>query len=363
MKIAATEVVPFAIPYRRPLALAHGETTHHRAALISITDDAGNTGNGELAPGPGCDASTLARAAEEASKQLHAMQSLDLDPSSVPDLAAAGNGIPGVEAALLDLAALHMRVPMIGLFGRTPNQPLLVPVNAMIDRRSDATALSAVDEAIAAGVRCIKIKLDPQHHAHGSGWIRTVRLNHPELGIRIDCNGAWQPAEARDALRALEPLDIEYVEQPCATLEELAELRRHTSIPIAADESLTTLTDIDRCIDIAAADVLVLKPTRIGFAISVKAIELAAAAECGVVVTSNLETSIGIGAATHIAALAMEMAPKNPARAHGLATASLLAGDLVERSLEPNRGVVTLAAPRGIGVTPSAELLRKWRDA
>jgi O-succinylbenzoate synthase len=158
--------------------------------------------------------------------------------------------------------------------------------------------------------------------------------------IRVDANGAW-PVE--EAVRALVRLDraaggLEYAEQPCATVEELAAVRRRVSVPIAADESIRRADDPYRVRDLQAADVAVLKVQPLG---GVRAC-LRIAEEIGlpVVVSSALETSVGIAAGVALAAALPELP-----YACGLATVQLLADDVATDPLLPEGGSLPVVRP------------------
>jgi O-succinylbenzoate synthase len=160
----------------------------------------------------------------------------------------------------------------------------------------------------------------------------------PDGRVRVDANGAWSLADARWAVAALDAFDLEYVEQPCASVDDLALLRvalarAGTEVLIAADESVRKAEDPLRVARAGAADVLVLK------AAPLRGVRpaLAIAQECGlpVVVSSALDTSVGIAAGVALAAALPELP-----YACGLATTSLMAGDVVADSLDGHGGVL-----------------------
>jgi o-succinylbenzoate synthase len=149
--------------------------------------------------------------------------------------------------------------------------------------------------------------------------------------IRVDANGGWSVAEAERALAALAPLGLEYAEQPCRTLEEMAELRRLTDIPLAADESIRRASDPLAVRAAGAADIVVLKAQPLGGVAS--ALQIAEACGLPVVVSSAVETSVGLAAGVALAA-ALPSLPY----ACGLATMSLLSGDVTAEPLAESGG-------------------------
>jgi O-succinylbenzoate synthase len=139
--------------------------------------------------------------------------------------------------------------------------------------------------------------------------------------VRVDANGAWTVDQATTAAAVLGPL--EYLEQPCATVEELAELRRRVDVPIAADESIRKAGDPLAVVRAGAADIAVLKVAPLG-GISAM-LKIAAQIDIPVVVSSALDSAVGIAVG-----LAAAAALPNLDHACGLGTGRLLAEDVVE---------------------------------
>ncbi|WP_106507424.1 o-succinylbenzoate synthase [Brachybacterium timonense] len=162
----------------------------------------------------------------------------------------------------------------------------------------------------------------------------------PDARIRIDANAAWQVDEAVHAITELERAagGLEYVEQPCATIEELAAVRRRVDVPIAADESVRRAEDPLRVARADAADVLVMKVQPLGGIR--RCLELAEQAGLPVVVSSALETSIGLSAGLALAAALPDL-PHDC----GLGTASLLTADLVTQPLHTRDGALPVTRP------------------
>jgi o-succinylbenzoate synthase len=176
----------------------------------------------------------------------------------------------------------------------------------------------------------------------------------PRAAIRVDANGGWSVAEATDALRRLAAYGLEYAEQPCASVEELASLRitlarNGIDVLVAADESIRKAEDPMRVVREEAADVIVVKVAPLG---GVRA-ALDVARECGLptVVSSALETSVGIRAGLALAAALPELP-----FACGLGTVELMAGDVMDDSLVPVAGSIAL---RDLTIEP--DLLDRWQ--
>ncbi len=359
----AVRATPFAIPYETPLVLSAGTVVEHCAVLVELFD--GQTrGFGEIAPGPGTsrtDALSMADRVAELSADIELFaRAVAEDFATAQAISIPLDVRPGIEAAILDLAARRRRETIASFLGGSRSDSVSVSVNAMIDRASPDAARRAVDDAVGRGYRCLKIKVAPSDFEQCRALLRHVRERHaPAITLRIDCNGEWPVAAARAAMTQLEDFDIEYVEQPTHTLEELRELRFQTSIPIAADESACNLEQIERAIALDAVDVFVLKPARLGPLTSLRAAARAREAGADCVVTSNLDTSLGVAHALQIASL---IDARNPDRAyaHGLGTVELLAGDITETRLVPREGVLRRPTADGCGVTPAATEIERW---
>jgi O-succinylbenzoate synthase len=178
----------------------------------------------------------------------------------------------------------------------------------------------------------------------------------PSGQIRIDANGGWTAA---DAIAAIPVLDraaggLQYAEQPCRTVAELAEVRRRVAVPIAADESIRRAVDPFAVKRAAAADLVVLKVQPLG---GVRAcLELAAELDMPVVVSSALESSVGIAMGVALAA-----ALPRQEFAAGLATVQLFERDVTATPLLPTAGFLAVRAVEPDALEPVVpELAARW---
>jgi len=214
-----------------------------------------------------------------------------------------------------------------------------VPVNAIIP---EVPAAQAAEMVAASGCRTAKVKVG----GYGSALQDAARVEAvagalgPGGKVRVDANGAW---DVDDAVRALTEIELavrrggldglEYVEQPCATVADLAALRRRVDTPIAADESVRLPGDADAVVAAEAADIIVLKVAPLG---GVHAcLEIAERAGLPVVVSSAMESSVGLAAGIALA----RALPQLP-YACGLGTGQLLATDTVTQTLVPVDGII-----------------------
>ncbi len=211
-----------------------------------------------------------------------------------------------------------------------------IPVNVTVPAVGPEAAHAIV---AGSGCRTAKVKVAEPGQSEGEDVAR-VEAVRDALGaggrVRVDANGAWTPDAAVRMIKALG--ELEYAEQPCATLAELAEVRRRVDVPIAADESVRRAEDPLKVRAAEAADIVVLKVQPLG---GVRA-ALAVAEACGLpsVVSSAVETSVGLAAGLALAAALPELP-----YACGLGTLSLLAGDVVREPLAAVDGVIELRRP------------------
>jgi o-succinylbenzoate synthase len=223
-----------------------------------------------------------------------------------------------------------------------------IPVNTTIPAVGPGRAY---DMAAASGCGTAKVKVaepgqDPRQDLARVAAVRDAL--GPGGKIRVDANGAWDVDQAERMLAGLARYGLEYAEQPCATLDELARLRRRVEVPIAADESIRRAADPLRVRAAEAADIVVVKVQPLG---GVRpALRVAEACGLPAVVSSAVETSAGLAAGVALAA-ALPALPY----ACGLGTLSLLTGDVTATPLAPAAGLLPVMRP---GIDP--ERLARW---
>jgi o-succinylbenzoate synthase len=221
-----------------------------------------------------------------------------------------------------------------------------VPVNVTVPACDPERAHAIVT---AGGCTTAKVKVAEAGQEPGEDEARLEAVRDalgPGGLIRVDANGGWDVDGAVVAIRRLERAagGLEYVEQPCATVEELAAVRRAVEVPVAADESIRRAEDPYRVRDLEAADVAVLKVQPLG---GVRAcLRIAEDIGLPVVVSSAVESSVGIAAGVALAAALPELP-----HACGLATVQLLADDVAVEPLLPVGGRLPVRTP---AVDPAA---------
>ncbi|WP_136057101.1 o-succinylbenzoate synthase [Microbacterium sp. K24] len=237
-------------------------------------------------------------------------------------------------------------------FGWQP-QPAPLRERIAVNATIPAIDASLVADVLArfAGCRTAKVKVaEPgQTLDDDVARVRAVReAMGPEGRIRIDANGMWNVDEAEHAVHALNEFDLEYVEQPCTTVDELADLRRrvkYMGIPVAADESVRKSDDPLAVARAGAADLLVIKAQPLGGV--THALQIVTAAGLPVVVSSALDTAIGLSQGAALAAALPHLDYDC-----GLGTASLFLDDVAD--LRPVDGSIPVGR-----VTPDAAALTR----
>lgn len=206
----------------------------------------------------------------------------------------------------------------------------LVPVNCTVPAVGPEKA-AAIVRASGCATAKVKVAEPGQTLAEDLERVEAVRDAIGAGRVRIDANGAWSVDEALRALKELSRFDLEYVEQPCASVEDLAAVRRRTGVLVAADESIRQAEDPLLVKKLEAADIAVLKVQPIG---GVRAcLDIAEQIGLPVVVSSALETSVGIAAGVALAAALPELP-----YACGLATVSMFTSEVVAEPLLPVDG-------------------------
>lgn len=178
-----------------------------------------------------------------------------------------------------------------------------VGVNAIVPAVAPERAASLAAAATSAGCRTIKIKVAERGGSADGDADRIAAVRSEFVGhIRIDANGAWEPREAREVVPRLDRVagGLQYVEQPCADLAGLAEVRRSVEVPVAADESIRRSDDPILAARALAADIVVLKVAPLGGVR--RALRVAAEAGLPAVVSSALDLGPGLAAGYGLAA-------------------------------------------------------------
>ena len=289
-------------PFHAPLVTAAGTFSHRQGWCITVEQD-GRMGVGEGAPLPGFSEEDHAAAGRE----LRAWAAAP-DPTQLPALPSARHA---VHQALLALRSGTSDAALL----LCDDPAASVPVNAIV---RDATEAA---EAVTQGFSTVKLKVGLGSLQQDLARVRAVReAIGPHIALRLDANARWSLPEAETALSALLPFRPQHVEQPVASIADLARLRG--LVPLAADESMRSAADLEALLAHQAVDAVVLKPMLLGGLDRCVALgRLARQEGLDVWVTTSLDGSV----ARHGALLAARCIPD--VLACGLATGRLLQSD------------------------------------
>ncbi len=233
-----------------------------------------------------------------------------------------------------------------------------IPINATVP----AVPAAAVADVLARfpGARTAKVKVAEPGQSLADDVARVTAVRALVPTVRVDANGGWSVDEAVTAARALTADGpLEYLEQPCATVPELAEVRRRVHVPVAADESIRKAEDPLHVVRSRAADIAVLKVAPLGGVRAMLAV--AEQIDIPIVVSSALDSAVGIG----VGLVAAGCLPSLP-HACGLGTGGLFVDDVVE-AVAPVDGELPAAAvtpdpARVAALAAPPERVRWWVD-
>ena len=332
--VQSIQYQPYQLAFREPFQTAAGILLNREGFIIKIHDrpsdhQVQHIGLGESAPLYGFGMESLRETEQvlkEAQRSLINAEIQNL--KDIENLLSKYNSTPaakhGIELALLHLLAQVQGISISQLLANSFSGIVRdqVTVNAVIGAISPELAATNAREYIEQGYHCLKIKVGTQDFKMDLRRVEAVRSQvGNDIQIRIDANQGWSVEEAIANLKKLEFLQIEYVEQPVADsdLVGMAIVRRSQSIPIAADESVNNLAQLQQVIKAQAADIIILKPMALGGIITANhAAAIAFQAGLDVVVTTTIDGAIARQAAFDLAA-ALPIQ-----RACGLATGHLL---------------------------------------
>lgn len=309
------------IPLREPFATANGLITARELVLLRLEDDDGAFGYGEAAPLPSYDGVSMDDVAEAL-----------LGGSPGPPQARTAE-----EMARLDLEARRAGRP-IGEPGAEA-----IAVNRTLGAGPPEQVAARAVEGVRDGFSCFKVKVGLPDDVKRVAAVRLALGPWP--AIRLDANGAWSVDQAIAAINELASFDIQLVEQPCATLEEMAEVRRAVSVPVAADESVSTPADVRAAVAAEACDVVNVKlaPSG-GFGAAREALREASEHGMASFLSSTLDGPWGIAAALQLAAA------ERVQMACGLATLELFDASLAHALPPPHDGLLDVPEGPGLGV-------------
>ncbi len=357
MRLASVEVIPYALPFKEPYVTARGSLTERELVLLRLRDEAGVLGLGEAVPLSLRGGVTLQQVVREL-EELDSGGALDraiaesareeiFEPGAEEFDGEESTSAPARCAALMALRDLCERQRAgSDLIVGVPHDPEPVPCNATLVAGKPAAVAEDALRWAAEGFSTFKLKL-------GRGEdVEQVRAVREALGddarIRVDANGSWSLEEARRILNQLEPLAIEFAEQPVSTTEEAATLAWQTTIPLSGDESITEVRDLQQHLTLAAFRLTGIKLSKVGGMPTGRVVAYLIASY----VSSALDGPVGIAAGARLAQM-IASEPGNPYAprfAHGLATQRLFASSIASIECELRDGVLHPPPGPGLGV-------------
>ena len=353
MTAVRAELHPFRLALRAPLVTG-GVSVRFRAGFLVALNADGVTGWGEASPLPGWSRTTLLETEAALRRTIDGLEAGG--EAALEDLldglADTPHARAGVAGAWADLRARRAGQSLADRLSRDHGGEVVaaVMVNALIAEPEPAEVEKAARDAVSSGFGAVKLKVGAADPVVDIDRVRAARAGlGPTAELRLDANGAWDPETALEVLDRVQECDIAYCEEPVTGIEAIAAVGGRSGVPVAADESIRGEADARRALALGVGT-LIVKPQALGgpdvaLAIAARAREAGAAA----VVTSFLDSAVGITHALHVAAAVDAAAPRG--QAHGLATASLLAADVAEAPVVV-AGAMAVPAAHGLGLAP-----------
>jgi o-succinylbenzoate synthase len=319
------------IPMREPFVTSTGVLAARELVVIRLEDEDGTVGFGEAAPLEPYDGVSL----DDVWEALR---------EGPPPRGAPPQARTAWELAELDLQARRRERPL-GEPGADA-----IPVNWTLAAGPPAEVTEAAVAAVRRGFACLKVKVGLPDDVERVGAVRETVGSWPAL--RVDANGAWEPDEAVERIAALERFDLQLVEQPCASLEEMAAVRPQVTVPLAADESVRSADDVRRAAELAACDAVNIKLAAAGgFLPARDALRAARDAGLQAWLSSTLDGPWGIAAALRLAA------SEGVSLACGLATLELFDARIARALPAAHMGLMAVPQGPGLGISVADDVL------
>ena len=317
------------IPLKEPFVTSGGVVSARELVVLRLEDDDG-VGYGEAAPLEPYDGVSAERV-------MAALRD------------GAGNGGPPQARAAEEMARLDLEARREGRALGEPGAEV-IPVNRTLPAGPPAEVAAAAGEGLRQGYSCFKLKVGLPDDLERVAAVREAIGSWPAL--RLDANGAWSPEEAVTRITELAPFDIQLVEQPCRTLEELASIRSKVVVPIAADESVSTPEEVHAAAEARACDAVNVKlaPSG-GFGAARQAVREAESRGLRPYLSSTLDGPWGIAAGLQLAS------SEGISLACGLATLELFDARIARALPGPADGLMAVPQGPGLGVAVDDDAL------
>lgn len=293
--------------FKQPSGTSRGILTEKHAWFLYVhqTDQLNVVGTGEcsIIPGLSPDFESFSQYESQLDKLCHAVNAGAF--RSFSEIHHSIQNYPsllfGVETALIDLQNGGKGMLFDSDFTRGKKS---IPINGLIWMGTEVFMQAQIEEKLALGYDCIKMKIGAIEFEKELGILRNLRERFPvsELTLRVDANGAFSKSEAMDKLTQLAALEIHSIEQPIAAgnWSDIAELCAQTPLPIALDEELIGIYEFDQktaLIHSIQPQYIILKPSLHGGLTGCEAwISIAEKAGIPWWITSALESNVGLNA-------------------------------------------------------------------
>jgi o-succinylbenzoate synthase len=320
------------IPFREPFATAAGTVRARDLVVLRVQDPEGGVGYGEAAPFEPYDGVSVGDVARVLQERM--------TPTAYPQVHTAD------EMAFLDLESRRLGTAIAELGADT------IAVNFTLAGATPEDVARSAAAARSDGYDCFKLKVGLSDDEARVAAVRDA-IGADAL-LRLDANGAWTPADAVARIERLAGYGLEFVEQPCVTLEDLAAVRRACSVRIAADESVQSADDVRSAARAEACDVVSIKLAPMGgVSAAQRAIEAARVAGIEPYVSSTLDGPWGIAAG-------LQLASAEAISLHcGLATLDLFDAAVARVLPSPKDGRMEVPGGPGLGVDVPEEAIRE----
>ncbi len=286
------------LKFKFPAGTSRGVLLHKPSSFLIVEND-GFTGIGECSVIPGLSIDPSDNSYSKKLAELCTALNAGLDPVSV-DLSEYPSIAFGLETALLDLKAKGSKILFQNPFSEGKSG---IPINGLVWMGEKEFMQKQIREKIAAGYHCIKLKVGAIDFETELDILSGIRrqFSPEDIEIRLDANGAFQPAEAFEKLEKLSVFNIHSIEQPIkqGQFDAMAELCEKSPVPIVLDEELIGVNSADKefVLEKIKPAYIILKPSLIGgFGQSEEWIRLAEKHGIRWWITSALEANIGLNA-------------------------------------------------------------------
>lgn len=365
MKIKDIRVTPLRLETRVPYVWSQGVENAFTVNLIEIEAEDGTIGYGETTAAPDADAQKIILL--KLAKSFIGRSVFDItaarDDAYKRNFLVFGGNMPryanqlfcGLEMATMDLQGKLLNLPVWDLLGG--EQRKNVGYFYFLQGESTEELVADAKAGAEAGhpIIYLKVGISPDYDLAN---IRAIRdAIGPGHRLRLDANEAWDPALGLRMLKAIEPYNIEYVEQPTTSLSllPLKHLKDRSPIALGADQSVFTLQDVYQACATGAADMIAVGPREIGgLRAMLKAAAICEGAGLTLCIHSSMTTGITTCAEHHIGRAAANLDDGNQIMWQ------LLKDNIIDTpSLEPQKGALSLEGRPGLGFDLNLDVVAK----